>query len=179
MIHHQETQPEETPLFRFGIFISSALPWACDESTGIDVTALIIRGRSIPVHLPELQAAIEAIEKEANYDSQSWHKADWISPAIRERVKEVGKEPGVYETYITRRMHPDHDTVRLQVPTAHILGRTDFAYEGGKKLRDLCELRYSHTWEHSGGHTIPRVGIDVLKIREVIEKTVSRSEFSG
>jgi hypothetical protein len=177
MIRHQETLLAETPLFRFGIFISSALPWVWDNSAGIDVTALIIRGSAIPVQLPELRAAIETAE-EAKFDSQSWLNSDGISPALMERVKEVPKRRCDYEKYLIHRMHPDHDTVRLQVPTAHILGRADFAYEGGKKLRDLCELRCSQIWEHPGGHSIPRTpGIDVLMMREIIEKTVSRSEF--
>ena len=75
-------------------------------------------------------------------------------------------------------MHPDRDSIRLQVPTAHVLGKKDFAYEGGKKLRELCDSRYALTWEHNGGHTIPRGGIDVSKITEIIEKTVARSEFA-
>ncbi|KAF2667283.1 hypothetical protein BT63DRAFT_289093 [Microthyrium microscopicum] len=177
MMHHQETSSDGIPLFRFAIFISCALPWTWDESTGIDVTALVIRGRDVPVELPELQAAIEAIDKEANFDSKSWLTSTAISPALRERVAAVPKEPNNYENYHVRRMHPDYDTVRLQAPTAHVLGRVDFAYEGGKKLRALCEPGYSQTWEHPGGHAIPRNGIDVLKIKEIIERTVSRSEF--
>jgi serine hydrolase FSH1 len=177
MIRHQEAHPGEPPIFRFGILISASLPWISDEDKGIDVTPLIVRGRPVPVDIIELNKALASVQDDHHHDPSNWVKGDGISPALRKEIAELAKLPFIMEDYTTRRMHPDRDLVRLQIPTAHILGKTDWAYEGGKKLRELCDLDYVESWEHAGGHTIPRFGVDVMKVKQVIEKTVSRSEF--
>jgi hypothetical protein len=87
MIRHQKAHPDDSHLFRFAVFISSALPLACDEETGVDVTPLILRGLDVPVQLPELYTAIEASKKEGCYDIDSWARSEKTSPAIRNKEK--------------------------------------------------------------------------------------------
>ena len=179
MLRHQMTCPEEPPLFRFGIFANVLLSWSSDEDMGVDVTPLILRGLPIPVELSELNAALVAVSKEPDLDLSVKPSTDGIYAPLRRIFEEEITVPIVYKNYITRRIHPEHDSVQLRVPTAHILGKADWAYESGKKLREMCDMDSALTWEHSKGHEIPRNGIDVLKIKEIIEKTVTRSEFGS
>jgi Serine hydrolase (FSH1) len=178
MVHHQETYPEEAPLFRFGIFANILLSWSSDPELGVDITPLIIRSRPVPIEMSELNAALAAVAKEPDFDPSSKVWIDGMYAPLRRLLAEEAKSPFVYENFHTQQLHPDHDRIRLRVPTAHILGKADWAYESGKKVQQMCDTSSILTWEHPKGHEIPRSGIDVLKIKDMIEKTVTRSEFS-
>jgi hypothetical protein len=180
MLYHQETIPEEDPLFRFAVFISSSLPWMCSEDLGVDVTALVIRGHDVPIPLPELKAAV-ALAKQSEFQPGlgTWQEDGSAYSPLANSLKELMGKPFVEEDLITRRMHPDHDTVRLNVPTAHILGKSDWAYKGGKKLKDLCDASIALAWEHPKGHEIPRTTIDLNQISNIIGKTVAMTGLSA
>ena len=49
----------------------------------------------------------------------------------------------------------DEISDRVQIPTAHIVGRKDPGYKAGLALLHICDQRQSKLFEHEGGHTIP------------------------
>jgi len=56
-----------------------------------------------------------------------------------------------------RQVHPDTHSVRIDIPTAHIMGRRDEIFrQCAKLLLRLCNERKAKVYEHKGGHLIPR-----------------------
>ena len=52
--------------------------------------------------------------------------------------------------------HASVDKVRINIPTANVLGRRDQWRLHGKDLIDLCAQDLTTVFEHDGGHEIPR-----------------------
>lgn len=79
---------------------------------------------------------------------------------------------------IIQRFHPDFDKLRIKIPTAHIYGALDPWREQSRKLVDMCEQSVMSSYEHSGGHEVPRARDVSEKIRAVIEQVMSKSLFA-
>ena len=47
-------------------------------------------------------------------------------------------------------------TARINIPTAHIMGRKDIFREGAKSLLALCDARKAKVYDHQGSHMVPR-----------------------
>ena len=47
-------------------------------------------------------------------------------------------------------------TARINIPTAHIMGRKDIFREGSKSLLALCDARKAKVYDHQGSHMVPR-----------------------
>lgn len=83
-----------------------------------------------------------------------------------------------YNDYVAHRMFPEVDKVRVPIPTEHVPGEHDPFKELGTTMCDMRDPRVMLTYKHGFGHEIPsRSPSDLEKIKEVIEKTVIRSEF--
>ncbi|KAI1094618.1 serine hydrolase FSH [Rostrohypoxylon terebratum] len=64
---------------------------------------------------------------------------------------------------------------RIKIPTVHIYGRKDPAYQESLNLKDMCDPRMRLEYAHSSGHDIPR-GIAVTKdMARVIQKGIERA----
>lgn len=85
---------------------------------------------------------------------------------------------GTTDDHIIRRFHADVDNVRIQIPTAHILGKKDPYYQQGRELKRLCETRWSTTYEHSDGHIVPRNTEVNKQIAAAIEKALAAIDIS-
>ncbi|KAI4251730.1 MAG: hypothetical protein LQ352_004680 [Teloschistes flavicans] len=49
----------------------------------------------------------------------------------------------------------DETSERIGIPTAHIVGSRDPAYQSGLALYNLCEKASARIYEHGKGHTVP------------------------
>jgi len=78
---------------------------------------------------------------------------------------------------IVRRMEPDVDTVRINIPTAHLIGKMDPAYGQSARLLGLCEKSLASVFEESFGHEVPKKKGQSRKISDLIEEVVMKSEF--
>ena len=179
MLHHQITRPFEPPLFRSAIFICTFLPRCADSTNGVDVTPLIIRRKRVPTELVELRSQIEAARAEADYNPKT-DSLEGIPLALSDVITEldnVDNESFDYKRYVTRMFHPEVDKVRIQIPTAHVVGRNDPVRDASLKLVDMCDVRYVSVYEHKGGHELPKTADSLQRIKDVIQKTVMRSEL--
>ena len=78
-----------------------------------------------------------------------------------------------YEMYY-QMFHPTVDSIRIQIPTAHIYGQKDPWYLHSKELVKLCSKDVASVFEHDGGHVIPRLLSE--EICDVIETAVAMAE---
>lgn len=54
------------------------------------------------------------------------------------------------------KMHGDAHSARIQIPTAHIIGRSDAYREFSKIIVTLCNPRETKVYDHKGAHIVPR-----------------------
>lgn len=176
ILHHQATRPLEPPLFRSAIFLCGLLPWTADELHGIDVTPLIVLHRAIPYDLIDIKHDVEAASEEAKHRLPSSY-GSLIPPALRDLAKQHEGGAFEYDKYITRKYHPDVDDIRIDIPTGHVVGKRDDMRAFGRKLFELCREDRATLFEHNAGHEIPASPAVSRRIADLIEKTVTRSEF--
>lgn len=54
------------------------------------------------------------------------------------------------------KMHGDTHSARIEIPTAHIIGRSDAYREFSKVIATLCNPRETKVYDHKGAHIVPR-----------------------
>ncbi|KAL9067356.1 MAG: hypothetical protein Q9161_006964 [Pseudevernia consocians] len=54
------------------------------------------------------------------------------------------------------KMHGDTHSARIEIPTAHIIGRSDAYREFSKVIVTLCNPRETKVYDHKGAHIVPR-----------------------
>lgn len=155
ILHHQIEYPMEPPLFRMAIFIGSPIPFSKDLGSGIDARTyfgLLAPKPSragYPTKIPDYLITDAAYLKSDSHLSRP------------------------YETYY-QMFHPAVDSIRIQVPTAHIYGWNDPWYLHSKDLARLCSENLTSVYEHDGGHEIPRSESE--EICDVIETAIAMAE---
>lgn len=94
-------------------------------------------------------------------------------PSVGEDVSPVF---GVNET--VRRMHPQLDQARIDIPTADMYGKQDTEYyDQSKNLVKFCNPASCFTVEHPGGHEVPRSARLVRDVAGAIKKVVQSLEL--
>ena len=168
-------------------------PWSATKALGKDVTPLVIQHQNVPCTLAEADRVL-ALEyakhptKEAMLKDErnaKWAEGDLIPPMMKLAYQDIHMqdvEKGVdrkYNDYVSHRMFPEVDHVRVPIPTGHILGEQDPLKDLGSTMCLMCDSRLMLVHKHDFGHEIPVRSLkDLKKIRDVIEKTAIRSEFA-
>ncbi|OKL56915.1 hypothetical protein UA08_07742 [Talaromyces atroroseus] len=75
------------------------------------------------------------------------------------------------------RFHPEVDTVRISIPTAHVYGKNDPYLSQSVQLVNMSQLDLVRAMDHGGAHDIPRSNSVTKAIADTIEKTIMKSEF--
>lgn len=192
ILRYAHETPHLPQPFRSAIFMNCYAPWSATEDLGKDVTLLVIQHQYVPCTLAEADRVL-ALEYEKNPTKEdmlkderntNWGDGDLIPPMMRQAYQNIHAkdlEKGVdrkYNDYMSHRMFPEVDKVRVPIPTGHILGQYDPHKELGTTMCDMCDPRVMLIYEHEYGHEIPaRSPRNLKKIKELIEKTVIRSEF--
>ena len=179
ILHHQLTNPYQPRLFRFAIFICAPLPWSIDRTSGIDVTSLIVRDVKVPVELLEIRKRLEEVRNGLG-ETSTTKPLESVPKALRAAVGEVRRTtdgPYDHEEHPVRRFHPEVDQIRIELPTAHIVGENDEVSDSSHQLIQLCDEKYAGVYEHAGGHETWRTAGDLQMIKNLILKTVARSEL--
>ena len=179
ILHHQITQPYGPRLFRFAIFICAPLPWSIDRTSGVDVTSLVVRDGNVPVELLEIQRRLEEV-RNALGETSRIVPLERVPEALRGAVSEIGRTthgPYDHERHPIRRFQPEVDPVHIGIPTAHIVGKHDEVSDSSHQLIQLCDEKYAGVYEHTGGHEVWRTADDLQMIKNLILKTVARSEL--
>lgn len=130
--------------------------------------------RSIPL---EQSTALSKFPARRQYPTEDIIDSGYQSEAsdtesLDERV--LDEENG---SPVVRRIHPQIETARISIPTAHIYGKQDPYYRQSIELSKLCVGRYSSVYEHPEGHNVPRSGAVSRAIVSTIEKAVRMSEI--
>ncbi len=192
ILRYAHETPHLPQPFRAAIFMNCSMPWSATEGLGYDVTPLVIQHQYVPTTLAETERVI-ALEYKRNPTKEAmlkdernadWEDGDLIPPMMRHAYQNIHQqdvEKGVerkYNDYRAHRMFPEVDKVRVPIPSGHILGELDPLKELGETMCEMCDKRSMLTYKHGFGHEIPARSMkDLRKIRDVIEKTVIRSEF--
>lgn len=192
ILRYAHETPHLPQPFRAAIFMNSYMPWSATKNLGKDVTPLVIQQQFVPFTLAEADQVL-ALEYERNPNRESmlkdgrnasWGNGDLIPSMMRAAYQHIPTqdlEKGLdrkYDDLIAHRMFAEMDKVRMPIPTGHILGDTDPLKDSGAAMCNMCDPRLMLTYKHEFGHEIPtRSSKDLRKIKEVIEKTVIRSEF--
>ncbi|KAL9067348.1 MAG: hypothetical protein Q9161_006956 [Pseudevernia consocians] len=173
--------------------MNCSMPWSATEDLGKDVTPLVIHHRYVPCTLAEAERVL-ALEYERNPTKENfltderhtnWGDGDLIPLMMRhayQKIHEQRVEKGVgrkWNDFVAHRMFPEVDKVRIPIPTGHILGEHDPFKELGTTMCDMCDPKVMLKYKHDFGHEIPsRSPRDLKRIKDVIEKTVIRSDFA-
>lgn len=64
---------------------------------------------------------------------------------------------------------------RIKIPTVHIIGNKDSAYQESINLRDMCEPRNRLEYFHSSGHEVPRNVKVTAEMAHVVSKGMERA----
>ncbi|KAL8719829.1 MAG: hypothetical protein Q9225_003207 [Loekoesia sp. 1 TL-2023] len=194
ILRYAHENPHLPQPFRAVIFMNSDMPWSATEDLGKDVTPLVIQNQYVPPTETDANHAIaQALEKNKTIEDMlndernaNWEDGELIPPMMRYAYKNIHAqdvEKGVsrtYDDYRAHRMFAEVDKVRVPVPTGHILGEQDPLREFGEAMEKMCEPGLMLSFKHRFGHEIPaRSPRDLRRIKEVIEKTVLRSELSS
>ena len=175
MLMRQKHYPFEPPLFSFMIFMGGNIPYSADEEEGIETTDWMIRHRMVPADLEKIKSfnAWAALNPQDRPDPSD---PNGINPALHPLLPRFAGRAFDRRNYYTRSLHPEIVQTRLHIPTLHVLGKADDVYEGSKHMAELCDAKLRLIYEHKGGHEVTRDKIDLLRLKEMVEKTVARSQ---
>lgn len=156
LLYNQSTG--SPPLFKAAVFICGGVPLDVLSSLGVDVTD---EAREIDeaskVALRE-QASSEAILRDG-YDRWTGN----FDP-----LDENGEPRVVFGIDIAR----VPKELKIPIPTVHVFGRQDPRFPAGVTLAQFCDETVRRTFDHGGGHEIPRK-------RDVSETLAELVEWSG
>ena len=149
------------------IFLCSPIPFSQSLDFGIDARRYFgLRGKlkpsrpGCPTTVPEYLITDPAYLKSQNeLDEDSSDSDD--APTYH-HPREI-----YYQMY-----HASVDRIRINVPTANILGRQDQWRLHSKDLADLCARNLTTLVEHDGGHEIPRSASE--EVCDAIEITAAK-----
>ncbi|KAI4130749.1 MAG: hypothetical protein LQ338_001585 [Usnochroma carphineum] len=75
------------------------------------------------------------------------------------------------------KMLPDSYGAMVDLPTAHIIGRSDNLREAGKQLLALCNQRKAKVYDHNGAHGVPRGRAAMEELTAAMDWVVDRATF--
>ncbi|KFY76981.1 hypothetical protein V499_03501 [Pseudogymnoascus sp. VKM F-103] len=160
LLYNQSLYPNSPPLFKAAIFICGGVPLDVLASLGVEVTAEARDlDRSSKVALQQ-QASTEAILRNGR---ERWGSGlNDYSTYQTEGFDKRGMVFGIDVARIPRQM-------KIQIPTVHVYGAKDPRFPASITMAQFCDETVRRTFDHGGGHEIPRKR-DVSKtIAELVE----------
>lgn len=181
IFRHQFERPHDPPLFRFALFLCASLPLSWDYQHGFDVTWLFASGRAMSVDFSEWQKykklgeSHEGVVPDIDLNGVPSLARKSVAKAAADAAAAALMPGG--ERPMIKRFHHDHDTMRIGIPTAHVIGKEDGYREQSYALLKLCNPALAVSMEHPGDHEVPRTAEVTRAIADVIQRTITRSEF--
>ncbi|KAM3436083.1 hypothetical protein MY4824_004561 [Beauveria thailandica] len=156
------------PLFKAAMFICSPLPFSCTTDHGVDVRSYFGIQPSLkplpsnrPTIVPDYLVADAFFRR---------NDKDLARSATGFEDKEDYKVEA--EPYYNM-LHPDVDTARISIPTAHVYGKKDSWRRHSMDLVRLCEGSNRICFQHDGGHEVPRAASE--EICDLFEELIARA----
>ena len=75
------------------------------------------------------------------------------------------------------KMHGDTHSARTEIPTAHIIGRSDAYREFSKVIVTLCNPQETKVFDHKGAHVVPRGQEAVEDLTAALNWVVDRAMY--
>ncbi|KAI9925511.1 hypothetical protein ASPWEDRAFT_173185 [Aspergillus wentii DTO 134E9] len=135
LLHHQKEHPDLPPPFKAAIFICGGPALADLKSLGFEIPAETIERDVTSGKLLAKQADSSAILASG---ADRWAGASGVTGTEEGWRSEIKGE------------------LKIEIPTVHVYGEKDPRYVAGVQLSGLCEESKRMTYNHGGGHEIPR-----------------------
>ena len=100
-----------------------------------------------------------------------------FSPDIKLAVFICGGAPGGLRDGVAARLDVGLNGAVIDIPTAHILGKKDTAYDAGIELSQLCRQEHREVLEFDGGHEVPMSRKVVSEMVAAFERVIDRTLF--
>lgn len=134
LLRHQKDKPQLPPPFEFAIFICGGAPLKELRDLGFSIDqAVWERDLTSKYELNRKAASITLLAE----GSGRWTEVDQ-SISDDSLAREI---TGPYQ---------------IKVPTVHVIGSKDPRFNAGRQLANLCDAQSRKTYDHEGGHEIPR-----------------------
>lgn len=157
LLYHQQQNPNAEPLFKVAIFICGGLPLVVASDLGVDVTEEARDWDESSKQQLMSRASSDAILREG---SKRWGLGfDPFAEVDKKNVFGINFDDVPKE-------------VLIKIPTVHIYGAKDPRFPASVTLAHFCDPGSRKTYDHGGGHDIPRR-------REVSEMMAELVEWSG
>jgi pimeloyl-ACP methyl ester carboxylesterase len=147
LLYNQTQHPKSPPLFKAAMFICGGVPLDVLSSLGIDVTDEARQlDDSSKVALQQM-ASSEAILRDG-YDR--WRGG--FDPFAADPENGTGERKTVFGIDVAR----IPKEMKIPIPTAHVYGAQDPRFPASVTLAQFCDDAVRRTYDHGGGHEIPR-----------------------
>lgn len=152
-------EPGSPPLFKAAIFICGGPSLHTAESVGYHISPEMRERDEQSRDALDKQADVEAILAQG---SERWGGADYINGKSEEQLREEFQGP-----------------CKISIPTAHIYGDKDPRYPAGVMLSAVCDPAKRKTYNHEGGHEIPRKDAVSRRIAMLVRWALEQGKSSG
>lgn len=167
LLYNQIQHPNAPPLFKGAIFICGGVPLDVVASLGVEVTDEAREiDESSKVALM-MQGSTEAILRDGY--------ARWTGGFDPFAADEEGEEKSAALAGQKKRMVFGIDVARIPhetkipIPTVHVFGSKDPRFPASVTLAQFCSDGLRRTYDHLGGHEIPRKKEVSQRITELVE----------
>ncbi|KAL8765565.1 MAG: hypothetical protein Q9209_007396 [Squamulea sp. 1 TL-2023] len=157
-LYHQAETPDEPLPFKAAIFICGGAPMQALEDLGIEVSQ---EARDVDTKSSKAlatQASTEAILKSGLDRWENTHAATSGLDATLDPSNVFGLD------FTTM---PSH--LRIKIPTVHIYGNKDPRCPASLQLSHFSDPRLTKTYDHGGGHDVPRRSDVSERIAQLVE----------
>ena len=160
LLYNQSLYPNAPPLFKAAVFICGGVPLDVLAALGVDVTDEARElDQSSKIALQQ-RASSAAILRDG-YDR--WGAGfDPFSAKPVEGSDEKKMVFGIDVARIPRQM-------KIPIPTVHVYGAKDPRFPASVTLAQFCDEAVRRTFDHAGGHEIPRKRDISETVAELVE----------
>ncbi|KAJ5179408.1 hypothetical protein N7492_002618 [Penicillium capsulatum] len=160
LLYHQEETPHLPPPFTTAIFICGGPSMPVLEDLGFHVSAAARERDDASRSALALQSGSSNILTKG---ADRWKGLDAIHGGLSE--DELRNE--ITSPY------------RISIPTVHVYGSKDPRYAAGVHLSSICDVNKRRTYDHGGGHEIPRQGEVTASIAKLVEWALEEATRGG
>lgn len=160
LLYHQEETPHLPPPFNAAIFVCGGPSMPVLEDLGFHVSAAARERDEASRSALALQSGSSNILTKG---ADRWKGLDAIHG--------VSSEDELRQEITT--------PYRISIPTVHVYGSKDPRYAAGVHLSGICDPEKRRTYNHGGGHEIPRTGEVTTSIAQLFEWALEQATTSG
>ncbi|KAI4158303.1 MAG: hypothetical protein LQ342_007569 [Letrouitia transgressa] len=157
-LYHQSETPSSPLPFKVAIFICGGVPFLALEDLGVEISE---RAREIN------NSSSRALSEQASADSILASGSNrWIAvDGTVAGTNKVVNPANVFGLDFTR----IPGNLRIKIPTVHVFGSKDPRYPASLQLVQISEGKLRKTYDHGGGHDVPRNSEVSERIAELVE----------